>query len=296
MNVINVAVTLGSKKTRRAERYRELEKACGYLGFGLMPAAPGGLENISLTAREKDAVAWTQAVKIIADILVKAAPRAIFLPHEQDWHETHVGTHCLVMDALKSLPADFTCQIVETEFWGAMATPNLMVESSEPDVADLVTALSFHVGEVRRNPYHLLLPAWMQDNVRRGGELVGGKAGAAPDFVFATLYRLRRWNDGRLEENKVAGRQLSLQTKSARIIHVNRSGPNSPISLPSELPKYTPGLKANTADLFAVNRILSGHNMQRTERVGNVTIVNDHDNLRGESDKIPMRHGEFSPV
>src|SRR5437867_2114280 len=34
MNVINVAVTQGSKKERQAERYRELEGACRYLGFG----------------------------------------------------------------------------------------------------------------------------------------------------------------------------------------------------------------------------------------------------------------------
>ena len=38
----------------------------------------------------------------------------------------------------------------------------------------------------------------MQDNVRRGGELVGGQGGAAPDFTFATLYRLRQWQDGAL--------------------------------------------------------------------------------------------------
>lgn len=49
-----------------------------------------------------------------------------------------------------------------------------------------------------RNPYHLGLPAWMQDNVRRGGELVGGQGEAAPDFAFATLYRMRRWKAGRL--------------------------------------------------------------------------------------------------
>ena len=62
-----------------------------------------------------------------------------------------------------------------------MATPNLMVESSPEDLADMMAALSFHVGEVQRNPYHLLVPAWMQDNVRRGGEVVGGQGGAAAD-------------------------------------------------------------------------------------------------------------------
>jgi hypothetical protein len=65
------------------------------------------------------------------------------------------------------------------------------------------------VGEVQRNPYHLLLPAWMMDNVRRGAELVGGQGQAAPDFTFATLYRLRRWRRGALEEVLDRGRVLS---------------------------------------------------------------------------------------
>jgi N-acetylglucosamine malate deacetylase 1 len=90
-----------------------------------------------------------------------------------------------------------------------MDAPNLMVESSAAEVADLVAALALHVGEVARNAYHLRLPAWMIDNVRRGAELVGGQGGAAPRFTFATLYRLRRWIDGRLEEVLERGRALS---------------------------------------------------------------------------------------
>ena len=99
---------------------------------------------------------------------------------------------------------------METEFWGAMDTPNLMVESSENDLVDLLTALSFHVGEVQRNPYHVRMPAWMIDNVRRGGELVGGQGGAAPNFAFATLYRLRRWRNGAFEQVLSKGRFLAL--------------------------------------------------------------------------------------
>jgi hypothetical protein len=83
-----------------------------------------------------------------------------------------------------------------------------MVESSEEDVADLLAALSFHVEEVRRNPYHLRLPAWLIDNVRRGAELVGGQGGAAPNHMFATLYRARRWQNGAIEELYSGGRQL----------------------------------------------------------------------------------------
>ena len=98
-----------------------------------------------------------------------------------------------------------------------MASPNLMVESTIDDLAEMLTALSFHVGEVQRNPYHLLLPGWMQDNVRRGGELVGGQGGAAPDFSFCTLYRLREWRDGGLHPRYVGGRNLPASTSASDI-------------------------------------------------------------------------------
>ena len=116
--------------------------------------------------------------------------------------------HLLVLDALASLPSDFSTILVENEFWGQMQSPNLMVESSEADVADLLAALSHHVGEVRRNPYHLRMPAWMQDNVRLGSELVGGQGGDAPDFDFATLYRVRLWQASLLRDAWENGRQL----------------------------------------------------------------------------------------
>jgi LmbE family N-acetylglucosaminyl deacetylase len=197
MNVINVAVTQGSRKERQAERFRELEKACRYLGFGLLATGPNGLERINPKTRERDPRHWAACVKIIADILAQNRPRVIFFPHDEDWNSTHIGTHFLVMDALKSMPADFETCLAETEFWGQMDDPNLMVEISNEDLAEMVTATTFHVGEVNRNPYHALLPAWMMDNVRRGTELVGGQGGPAPDFTFAALYRLRRWKGGR---------------------------------------------------------------------------------------------------
>jgi hypothetical protein len=87
-----------------------------------------------------------------------------------------------------------------------------MVEISPNDLADLITATTFHVGEVKRNPYHLLLPAWMMDNVRRGSELVGGQGGTAPDFTFAALYRLRKWTGGQVEKVLDSGKQISAAT------------------------------------------------------------------------------------
>ena len=90
-----------------------------------------------------------------------------------------------------------------------MRAPNLLVESSAEDVGDLVAAVSCYAGEVQRNPFHLRLPPWMQDNVRRGGEVVGGQGGPAPAFDFATLYRLGRWRAGHLDPLTGGGRLLA---------------------------------------------------------------------------------------
>jgi LmbE family N-acetylglucosaminyl deacetylase len=213
-NVINVAVTQGSKKERQAERLKELKNCCDCIGFGLVQTAPTGLEKVNVKTREHEPQHWSQSVEIIAGILRKHQPRVILFPHELDWNSTHIGTHFLVLDALKSLPSNFGCYAVETEFWGQMPSPNLMVELSAEHVADLITALTFHVGEVRRNPYHLSLPAWMIDNVRRGAELVGGQGGAAPDFTFGTLYRLRKWSGGKLETVYDGGKFLNCAENS----------------------------------------------------------------------------------
>src|SRR5215472_9799277 len=106
------------------------------------------------------------------------------------------------------MPSGYECYLVETEFWGAMDDPNLMVQISAEDLGDMITATTFHVGEVKRNPYHLLLPAWMMDNVRRGAELVGGQGGAAPDFPFAVLNRACKWTNGSLARYWEGGRFL----------------------------------------------------------------------------------------
>lgn len=216
-NVINVAVTQGSARARQSERLQELRNACRFLGFDLLTAAPNGLEKVNAKTRQSETAAWETMVEGIAGILRKQRPRVIFFPHEHDWNSTHIGVHFLVMDALRAVGAELTVHLVETEYWGQMADPNLMVESCSRDVADLVTGVSFHVGEVTRNPFHLLLPAWMQDNVRRGSELVGGQGEAAPNYSFATLYRHRVWRDGAMGGVSSSGRKLGAQQTPAEL-------------------------------------------------------------------------------
>jgi N-acetylglucosamine malate deacetylase 1 len=187
MQIINVPVTFGSNPERQAARAEELKNACNYLGFQCLEKRRVQAQPAFQPLEKSDAV----------EILKTTRPRVVFMPHAEDWNSRHISTHHLVMDALAEMPDDFSCTIVETEYWGAMDNPNLMVEADAQSAADLVAALSLHTGEVARNPYHLSLPAWMQDNVRRGGELVGGQGGAVPDFTFATLYRLCRWENGK---------------------------------------------------------------------------------------------------
>ena len=215
MRVINVAVTQGSNKERQSGRLEELKRACDFMGFDLFQTAPNGLERVNAKARDQDPSLWKQSVSAIAAILERTQPRIIFFPHEHDWNSSHIGTHLLVTDALKAL--SLNCYTVETEYWGQNNQPNLMVQSTAEDVADMVAGTSFHVGEVTRNPFHLFLPAWMQENVRRGSELVGGQGEAAPDWTFATLYRLRQWKNGAFVESLQKRRLLAATEDPAQL-------------------------------------------------------------------------------
>lgn len=208
-HVVNVAVTQGSRRDRQAERLVELQGACDYLGFGLETIGAQGLEKVTPQAREADPAGWREKVAPIREVLLKHRPRAILFPHDQDWNGTHIGVHHLVMDALRELGGGFGTTLVETEFWGQNYRPNLLVEIPEGVLTDLITALTFHVGEVRRNPYHLTLPAWMINSVRLGGETVGGQGAAPPDFPFGTVYRLRRWTEGRVADAYAGGRVVT---------------------------------------------------------------------------------------
>ena len=208
LRIVNVAITQGSNPARKQERLQELQGACGWIGFELEQTGPDGLERIRPETPLEDPFHWSDAVATLSKIFQKYNPATIFLPHAKDWNQTHLGTHLLALDALER--ANDLCPIlIETEYWGQMPEPNLMVENTIEEVAELLGALSHHQGELERNPFHLRLPAWMQDNVRRGAEVVGGQGGSAPDFAFATLYRVSRWVDQQLVPAWSGGKMLA---------------------------------------------------------------------------------------
>jgi len=218
--VINVAVTQGSNVERQAERWEELIGACRFLGFESIQTRKNGLERISPSGKLESPDQWKTSVTAISQILREQEPAIVFFPHAEDWNTTHIGVHLLLMDALSCMSSSFSCTIVETEFWGAMNNPNVMIESSVEDAADLMAATSFHVKEVQRNPYHTRLPAWMMDNVRRGGELVTGQGGVAPNFTFATLYRLRAWRGGEMHDVLGQGTVVSTSDRISSVLPV----------------------------------------------------------------------------
>jgi len=192
--VTNIAVTLGSKQGRRAERWTEVGAACDVLDFDLRLLAADGFEQVKPEAAAARTPQWQEQVRLVAELLAAEKPALILAPHAGDGIPTHIGVHLLVTEAL--IQARIATVVAHTEFWATQPSPTTLIETGQRDTARLVRALACHQGEIARNPYHLRLPAWMADNVRRGGELLAGAGEAPPDFAFGTLYRLTRWADG----------------------------------------------------------------------------------------------------
>jgi LmbE family N-acetylglucosaminyl deacetylase len=80
LRVVAVPVTLGSLQGRRAGRLAEARAACGFLGFELQLAAPGGLERIGAQTRTQDPPHWQAAVRALADVIAQVQPAIVFFP------------------------------------------------------------------------------------------------------------------------------------------------------------------------------------------------------------------------
>lgn len=205
--VVNLAVTLGSNKARQLARAGELERACAALGFDSRVLGGGGLQPVSLVARQTDVAHWANSVKLLARELSELRPALVLCPHDGDAQPAHAGTHALLVDALVALGSGFRCLLAWHEYWSTMAQPNLLVQLSADHAGMLVNALMHHRGEIARNPYHLSLPAWLHDNVRRAGERVAGAGMSVPDWTFGVPCDIQQWG-GRLARPVWSGGRL----------------------------------------------------------------------------------------
>jgi LmbE family N-acetylglucosaminyl deacetylase len=107
--VINVAVTLGSRKDRQTARRNELAAACAYLGFELVHTGEHGLEDVHPAARASDPRAWAAKVMCVRDILLAHRPGIIIMPHDCRL-ESHAPRHAcpgarrIALDRVRWLP------------------------------------------------------------------------------------------------------------------------------------------------------------------------------------------------
>lgn len=183
-HVVNVAVTLGSHKERQKARLKELGDACELL-------------EMELVVLDED---WTKKRKELKSLIQKYQPQIVLAPHLKDHHPTHIKTGQLLKKVVDT-KSNFI--VAWTEFWGQLEKPNALIEVPEELLKLQMEALSKHVGEVERNPYHLRLPAWMMDSVRRGSEVVGGKGTAAPLIPYGVLYQLQTVKKGKFKDMKL---------------------------------------------------------------------------------------------
>lgn len=184
-HIINVAVTLGSKKPRQKARLKELQNACEFL-------------EMDLDILSED---WPTKAKELKSLIQKYQPNLILAPHLKDHHPTHIKTGKLLEKVLKN--SKIKTLVAWTEFWGAMEKPNCLVEVPNEILELQMKALVMHVEEVSRNPYHLRLPAWMMDNVRRGGEIIANVGGEVPTMPFGVIYHLQLFKNGKFSKAKL---------------------------------------------------------------------------------------------
>lgn len=185
-HLVNVAVTLGSKKERQAERLKELNEACELLE----------MELIELNEN------WKKKEKELKSLILRYRPALILAPHLKDHHPTHIKTGELLKKTLSGMK-NINMLVAWTEFWGPMKDPNLLLEVPLEILELQMRALEKHKGEVGRNSYHLRLPAWMMDNVRRGSEVIAGKGEMSAQFAFGVLYRLQLFKQGKFTSPKM---------------------------------------------------------------------------------------------
>lgn len=170
-NVHAASVTLGSNTARQAERRIEFQNACQVMNF-----------TSHILSSD-----WDTKAEEVKSIIQKEQINFIISPHLQDHHPAHIKTGELARKVMKEI--SFEGIYLESEFWGELAMPNLLIEVTKEAFELSFEALTRHVGEVSRNPYHLRLAANLVNNVRRGAEKVSTLGSASPTFAFGVLYQ-----------------------------------------------------------------------------------------------------------
>jgi hypothetical protein len=159
----------GSDPARREERKKEWKSSIQVLGF-------------------KEVLILGESIETT---ILHFNPDAILIPNLNDAHPTHIQCSREAWAAAKAVVSKIKTPllVLESEFWGQVENPNLLIPLPSATVKKMGLALLCHQGEIARNPYHLSLPAFLMDQQRRGSELVSGFGAKPPPSVFAQVYR-----------------------------------------------------------------------------------------------------------
>jgi LmbE family N-acetylglucosaminyl deacetylase len=161
------------------------------MGIELNVPGPDGLGDLMRSSEQADRATTTS---LLEAIIRSEQPCAIVMPHGDDAHPEHICTHDFVVAALQRI-GDLSCTLIKYEYWREMREPNVQMEVGVDDLLRILKAVSFHVGELERNQYHLYLPLKLRDNGRRA-ELVTGWGRPASAFPYSVLLQMLRYADG----------------------------------------------------------------------------------------------------
>jgi len=173
-----VAYSFGSDPLRKGPRKQEFKEALQVLGFSEVSREALGL----VVDQEWSELELQKALEFFN-------PDSVLVPARTDRHPTHVRASMRSWAAVRAHVARTQTPIdmLETEYWGQIEAPNLLIPLGVEQVKQMGQALLAHQGEVSRNPYHLSLLAFLMDQQRRGAEVVSGFGRSIEPAIFAQI-------------------------------------------------------------------------------------------------------------
>ena len=162
--VVNLACGLGRPEQRK-RREAELREACRLAGFELI------VSEQPISRGDDRAVAHAALLDLAREAIDNLAPRIVLSPSPHDRHHAHELVACAVRDALgEGLGAAPRWWM--WALWGTLPRPTLGTAFDQARLDEILSALSAHRGELKRNDYRLMVKARAAMNASLAPELL----------------------------------------------------------------------------------------------------------------------------
>ncbi len=148
--IVNLALSLGSRESRRGARRAELEDACGRAGFELVLEASELLPN----AADRGGVPSPAAVDQVLALARSVGAELLVAPSPHDDHPAHEWTGRLAVAAMR---AGAGRRLWLWGLWADLGMVSSMCAFGEARLAEIEAALGAHRGELERSDLPVLL-------------------------------------------------------------------------------------------------------------------------------------------